>query len=220
MAPRVRAARHRTQAHEGLPTGRPKAGVGYDPEARACRAEPWSPLPTGRGPGGGRLKCFVALGANLGDPPRVVRDAIDALARLPDVHLAAASSLYRTAPVGLLHQPDFINAVVALDIVGAVPPPLCFLDRLFAIEAAFGRSRGVRNAPRTLDLDLLLYGVEMSNDPRCTLPHPRMGDRAFVLAPLAEIAPGLTIPGMGRVDALLACCADQRIERLPHCVPA
>jgi len=159
-------------------------------------------------------RCYVALGANLGDPVRVVGDAIAALARLEGARLAAASSLYRTAPVGLLHQPDFINAVVALDIAGAVPPPLDFLDRLFAIEAAFGRARSVRNAPRTLDLDLLLYGDTVSADPRCTLPHPRMAERAFVLAPLAEIAPSLVIPGRGAVAGLLAACAGQRVERL------
>jgi len=156
-------------------------------------------------------RCFVALGANLGNPAATVRAAIQALRELPAVEFVAASSLYRTAPVGLKHQPDFINAVVEL---AADLPPGALLDALFGIEARFGRSRSVRNAPRTLDLDLLLYGEETSDDPRLTLPHPRLHERAFVLAPLAEIAPQLAIPGRGRVGDLLLRCAGQQIEKL------
>ncbi|MBI5791330.1 MAG: 2-amino-4-hydroxy-6-hydroxymethyldihydropteridine diphosphokinase [Rhodocyclales bacterium] len=155
--------------------------------------------------------CFIALGANLGDPVATVNAAIIALRQLPHTRFVAASSLYRTAPVGLKHQPDFINAVVAVD---AVSPAPTLLQDLFDIEARFGRSRGVKNAPRTLDLDLLLYGDEASDDPRLTLPHPRLHERAFVLAPLAEIAPDLFIPGRGLVRELLARCADQQIEKL------
>jgi 2-amino-4-hydroxy-6-hydroxymethyldihydropteridine diphosphokinase len=155
--------------------------------------------------------CFIALGANLGDPVATVNAAIIALRQLPRTRFVAASSLYRTAPVGLRHQPDFINAVVALD---AVSPAPTLLDDLFDIEARFGRSRSVKNAPRTLDLDLLLYGNETSDDPLLTLPHPRLHERAFVLAPLAEIAPELFIPGRGAVRELLARCADQQIEKL------
>ncbi len=157
------------------------------------------------------LACFIALGANLGDPVATVNAAIIALRQLPRTRFVAASSLYRTAPVGLRHQPDFINAVVALD---AVSPAPTLLDDLFDIEARFGRSRSVKNAPRTLDLDLLLYGNETSDDPLLTLPHPRLHERAFVLAPLAEIAPELFIPGRGAVRELLARCADQQIEKL------
>jgi 2-amino-4-hydroxy-6-hydroxymethyldihydropteridine diphosphokinase len=157
------------------------------------------------------LACFIALGANLGDPVATVNAAIIALRQLPRTRFVAASSLYRTAPVGLRHQPDFINAVVALD---AVSPAPTLLDDLFDIEARFGRSRSVKNAPRTLDLDLLLYGDETSDDPLLTLPHPRLHERAFVLAPLAEIAPELFIPGRGAVRELLARCADQQIEKL------
>ena len=160
------------------------------------------------------IRAYVALGANLGDPLHTVRQAIDALRGMDGASLVAVSSLYRTAPVGLRHQPDFINAVAALDVDAAVLPRLTFLSTLFAIEARFGRLRSVRNAPRTLDLDLLLYGAELGDDPVCTLPHPRMHLRAFVLAPLAEIAPGLVVPGRGTVAQLLAACADQRIERL------
>ena len=156
-------------------------------------------------------RCFVALGANLGDPIVTVSKAIEALRDLPDTEFVTASSLYRTAPVGLKHQPDFINAVVELI---AEPPAPALLEMLFSIEARFGRRRSIRNAPRTLDLDLLLYGDEISGDPNLTLPHPRLHERAFVLAPLAEIAPRLVIPDRGPVAGLLAACADQQIEKL------
>lgn len=158
------------------------------------------------------VRCFVALGANLGDPVATVTAAIEALRGMPGTELVAASSLYRTAPVGLRHQPDFINAVAELY---AVAPAPTLLQALFDIEARFGRRRSIPNAPRTLDLDLLLYGDLVCVDPRLTLPHPRLHERAFVLAPLAEIAPDLAIPGLGHVGDLLATCAGQRIERLP-----
>ena len=106
--------------------------------------------------------CFIALGANLGDAVATVNAAIIALRQLPGARFVVASSLYRTAPVGLRHQPDFINAVVAVD---AVSPAPTLLDDLFDIEARFGRSRSVKDAPRTLDLDLLLFGDEASDDP-------------------------------------------------------
>ncbi|WP_126444371.1 2-amino-4-hydroxy-6-hydroxymethyldihydropteridine diphosphokinase [Sulfuricystis multivorans] len=154
---------------------------------------------------------YIALGANLGDPLTTVRAAITALQEMADARFIAGSSLYRTAPIGLKHQPDFINAVVKLE-TGLAPADL--LTRLLAIEAAFGRVRSVKNAPRTLDLDLLLCGEAVLDLPELTLPHPRMAERAFVLAPLAEIAPDLVIPGRGPLAALLPQVADQRIERL------
>ncbi|MFN3884117.1 MAG: 2-amino-4-hydroxy-6-hydroxymethyldihydropteridine diphosphokinase [Rhodocyclaceae bacterium] len=154
---------------------------------------------------------YVALGANLGNPIATVRAAIGALQELPQSRLVASSSLYRTAPVGLKHQPDFINAVAMIE---TTLPAYGLLAQLFAIEARFGRVRSVRNAPRTLDLDLLLCGDQVIESPELTLPHPRMAERAFVLVPLAEIAPGLTIPGLGPLSALLPRVADQRIERL------
>ena len=160
------------------------------------------------------IRAYVALGSNLGDPVRTIEDAIDAMAALRGSLLTAISSLYRTAPVGLRNQPDFINAVVALD---TRLPPRELLDELSTLEARFGRIRepgSVKNAPRTLDLDLLLHGDTVQDDPALTLPHPRMHERAFVLAPLAEIAPQLVIPGRGRVADLLLQCAGQRIERL------
>jgi 2-amino-4-hydroxy-6-hydroxymethyldihydropteridine diphosphokinase len=157
------------------------------------------------------IRCYVALGSNLGNPLDTVDAAIDTLAALRGSIFKAMSSLYRTAPVGLKHQPDFINAVVALD---TRLPPRELLDELFAVEAHFGRERSVRNAPRTLDLDLVLYGDVVQDDPYVTLPHPRMHERAFVLVPLAEIAPGLIVPGRGTVETLLESCRDQRIHPL------
>ncbi|MGE5468338.1 MAG: 2-amino-4-hydroxy-6-hydroxymethyldihydropteridine diphosphokinase [Ignavibacteria bacterium] len=154
---------------------------------------------------------FVALGANLGDPVSTVKAAIAALDGIPQSARVAVSSLYRTAPVGLKHQPDFINAVAALETSLA---PQALLDELFGIEQQFGRQRSVKNAPRTLDLDLLLHGDATLATPTLTLPHPRMHQRAFVLAPLLEIAPHVKIPGYGKAAPLLALCADQAIERV------
>jgi 2-amino-4-hydroxy-6-hydroxymethyldihydropteridine diphosphokinase len=156
-------------------------------------------------------RAYIALGANLGNPVATLNDAIDVLVALRGSLFVAVSSLYRTAPVGLKRQPDFINAVVA---VKTRLEPRELLEELFAIEARFGRERSVKNAPRTLDLDLLLHGETALDEAGLTLPHPRMHERAFVLAPLAEIAPQLVIPGRGSVGELLAACADQRIHRL------
>ena len=153
---------------------------------------------------------YVALGANLGNPIITIQAAIAALDEIPASARVATSSLYRTAPVGLKHQPDFINAVVALETQLA---PQALLEQLFAIEFQFGRQRSVRNAPRTLDLDLLLHGDAILDGAALTLPHPRMHERAFVLAPLAEIAPLIAVPGHGAVSQLLTFCAGQQIER-------
>jgi 2-amino-4-hydroxy-6-hydroxymethyldihydropteridine diphosphokinase len=157
------------------------------------------------------IRAYVALGSNLGNPVQTIEDAMDAMAALRGSLLKAMSSLYRTAPVGLRHQPDFINAVVTLDTRLS---PRDLLDELFAMEARFGRERSVKNAPRTLDLDLLLHGDTVQDDPELTLPHPRMHERAFVLMPLAEVAPALVIPGRGPVADLLAACSGQRIHPL------
>ena len=153
---------------------------------------------------------YVALGANLGNPVITVKAAIAALDGIPESTRRATSSLYRTAPVGLKNQPDFINAVVALE---TRLTPQALLEQLFAIEFQFGRQRSVRNAPRTLDLDLLLHGDAVLDGVALTLPHPRMHERAFVLAPLAEIAPLIDVPGHGTVAQLLAACSGQTIER-------
>jgi 2-amino-4-hydroxy-6-hydroxymethyldihydropteridine diphosphokinase len=156
------------------------------------------------------VRAYVGIGANLGDPAAQVRAAIDALAALPGTRLAGTSSLYRTAPVGFAGQPDFVNAVAALDTTLA---PHALLDALLGIEARGGRERSFRDAPRTLDLDLLLYGDATLDDPELVVPHPRMHGRAFVLAPLVEIDPGIVIPGHGPAAECLARLADQRVAK-------
>ena len=157
------------------------------------------------------VRAYVALGSNLGNPAATVQAALAALEALPRTKLSAASSLYRSAPVGLKNQPDFINAVAAMDTPLSAP---ALLDELFAIEARFGRRREYLHAPRTLDLDLLLYGDEVRDEPRLTLPHPRMHERAFVLLPLLEIAPDIFIPGRGRAADLIETCREQILSRL------
>jgi 2-amino-4-hydroxy-6-hydroxymethyldihydropteridine diphosphokinase len=146
-------------------------------------------------------RAFVALGGNLGDPPSILRRALAALGGLPRTRLVAHSRFYRTPPWGLLEQPPFLNAAAELDTALA---PHELLDALLAIERAAGRVReGERWGPRTLDLDLLHMEGVVSHDERLTLPHPRIGERAFVLVPLAELAPELELPGQGRVVELL-----------------
>ena len=154
---------------------------------------------------------FIALGANLGDPAATVRAAFAALAELPQSRLVRSSSLYRTTPVGITEQPEFINAAAALETTLA---PEALLDALFDIETRFGRQRAERNGPRTLDLDLLLYADLELDLPRLTLPHPRLHLRAFVLQPLAEIAPDLHLPRRGSIAAWLPAVANQGIVRL------
>lgn len=154
---------------------------------------------------------YVALGANLGDPASTVRAAFGALANLPDSRLLRCSSLYRTTPVGLTNQPDFINAAALLE---TTLEPLQLLAELFAIEERFGRRRGAKNGPRSLDLDLLLYDERRLDLPELTLPHPRLHLRAFVLQPLAEIAPDLRLPGRGPIAAWLPAVANQGSVRL------
>jgi 2-amino-4-hydroxy-6-hydroxymethyldihydropteridine diphosphokinase len=154
---------------------------------------------------------YVALGANLGNPAATVRAAFAALANLPESRVVRTSSLYRTAPVGILEQPEFVNAVAEL---ATTLPPEALLDALLEVEQRFGRVRAERNGPRTLDLDVLLYEDRQLDLPRLTLPHPRLHLRAFVLYPLAEIAPGLRLPGRGSVDAWLPAVANQGIVKL------
>ncbi|HYD58112.1 MAG TPA: 2-amino-4-hydroxy-6-hydroxymethyldihydropteridine diphosphokinase [Burkholderiales bacterium] len=134
---------------------------------------------------------YVALGSNLQDPVRQVESALEELDRLPETRLVKRSSLYRTAPVGYAEQPDFVNAVAQLE---TRLPADRLLDQLQAVEARHGRTRSFPNAPRTLDLDLLLYGDLVLRSERLTLPHPRMRERDFVLIPLREIAPDLELP--------------------------
>lgn len=147
------------------------------------------------------VAAYVALGSNLTDPRAQVERGFDALSRLSGTTLAARSRLYRTPPWGLVAQPDFTNAVARLETTLA---PRELLAALLAIEAAAGRQRGVANGPRTLDLDLLLHGDARLDEADLILPHPRLWQRAFVLLPLADLAPTLDIPGQGTVAALLA----------------
>lgn len=147
------------------------------------------------------VDAFIGLGGNLGDAVETVRAAIHALGELPDTQRIAASSLYRTAPVGYLDQPDFINAVVWLR---TALPAHVLLQAIQSLELAAGRERSFQDAPRTLDLDVLLYGQQQMDTPDLSVPHPRMHQRGFVLIPLAEIAPDLLIPGQGAVQDLVA----------------
>ena len=156
-------------------------------------------------------RAYIGVGANLGDARATVCAALAALATLADSRLVLASALYRSAPVDAV-GPDFINAVAALDTAMA---PLALLAALQAIEQQFGRRRPYRNAPRTLDLDLLLHGDAALQTPALTLPHPRLHQRAFVLRPLLQIAPTLAAPGLGRLADWLPACANQAIEQLP-----
>jgi 2-amino-4-hydroxy-6-hydroxymethyldihydropteridine diphosphokinase len=159
------------------------------------------------------IAAFVALGANLGDPAVQVRRAMTELAQLPETQLTACSSLYLSKPVGFLEQPDYVNAVAALH---TKLTPRALLDKLLDIETRHGRSRAFKNAPRTLDLDLLLYDGLVMHEPGLTLPHPRMLERAFVLAPLAEIAPHCAIPGQGTAQENLARLNVTGLTRLPE----
>ena len=157
------------------------------------------------------VTAYVALGANLEDPVSQVKAGIAALATLPRTQLRAQSSLYRTAPVGYADQPDFINAVAAID---TELNPRELLDALLAIEIEHGRVRQFANAPRTLDLDVLLYADGRVHEDGLTIPHPRMHERAFVLAPLNEIAPDCAIPGRGKVSELLRAVDGAGVTRL------
>ena len=148
---------------------------------------------------------FVGLGSNLADPVEQVTHALAALDSLPQTRVLRRSSLYRSAPVGYLEQPDFINAVAQLETELA---PRALLDALLALEHECGRTREFRNAPRTLDLDLLTYGDATILSVELTVPHPRMLERAFVLRPLAEIAPDQVS------SSQLVAVREQLVERL------
>ncbi|HET7672870.1 MAG TPA: 2-amino-4-hydroxy-6-hydroxymethyldihydropteridine diphosphokinase [Burkholderiales bacterium] len=154
---------------------------------------------------------YIGIGSNLDDPRRQVLDAFDELDQLPHSRLVRRSSLYRTAPVGHAAQPDFINAVAELE-TGL--PAERLLVELQAIEARHGRARSFANAPRTLDLDLLMLGAAELSTAALTVPHPRMHERAFVLKPLLEISPGLEIPGRGAAQAFLDACSGQQVQRI------
>ena len=153
---------------------------------------------------------YIGIGANLGDARANVEDALARLAALPDTTLLRRSSAWRTAPIDSSGD-DYVNAVACIDTPLAATD---LLAALHALELAHGRERPHRNAPRTLDLDILLYGDEQIDLPALHVPHPRMGERAFVLAPLLEIAAGIVIPGRGPAEPLLAAVAGQAISKI------
>jgi len=158
------------------------------------------------------LPAYVALGSNLDDPRAQVERALAALDQLPQTRCVLRSSLYRSRPFGPVEQPDFVNAVAGL-LTSLEPAAL--LASLQALETRLGRERpAVRWGPRRIDLDLLVHGSVRVAQPGLELPHPGIAERAFVLAPLAEIAPDLDVPGVGRVGALLAQLDSSGLERL------
>ena len=146
------------------------------------------------------ITAFIGLGSNLGDSITILREAKSELAVLSETGEAVCSSFYRSAPVGLIDQPDFINAVCKIE---TRLPPETLLSSLLQIEQQHGRIRTTANAPRTLDLDLLLYGERVIDGLEIEVPHPRLHERAFVLYPLLEIAPDLDIPGRGSLRELV-----------------
>lgn len=156
------------------------------------------------------VTAYIGIGANLGDARANVQDAVARLGRLPGATLEAVSSLYRTAPIDSSGD-DYINAVARLE---TTLPAQALLQALFDIEQAHGRERPYFNAPRTLDLDLLLYGDEQIATATLTVPHPRMHQRAFVLLPLLELAPDAVLPGLGRAESFARDVAGQGIIRL------
>ena len=148
------------------------------------------------------IRAYVGLGANVGEREQTIRHALELLGADPAVAVVATSALRETEPVGYRNQPRFLNGVAAVDTQLA---PRELLERLLAVELELGRTRdGPRYGPRTIDLDLLLYGDSVVDEPGLRVPHPRLHERAFVLEPLAELAPALVVPGRGPVAALLA----------------
>ena len=154
---------------------------------------------------------FIGLGSNLGESCEQLSQALADIAQLPETLLLSQSSLYRSAPVGFLHQPDFVNAVAKV-ATGLTPQAL--LAALLQVEQRYGRERTFHNAPRTLDLDVLLYDDLQLQEQGLTLPHPQMHLRAFVLLPLLEILPDCIIPDIGSAKLAMQACLDQDLEKL------
>ena len=168
-----------------------------------------SPLPEGLAD---EVTVYIGLGSNLDEPIDQVRRALGELGQLPESRLLARSSLYRSRPMGPMGQPDYVNAVAALATTLA---PLDLLDELQGIEVRHGRVRaGERWGPRSLDLDLLLYGDQVIDNDRLTVPHYGLRQRAFVLQPLREIAPDVRLPGGESLETLAAACPGDGLERL------
>lgn len=156
---------------------------------------------------------YLGLGANLGDARQSLKDAVVSLAQRPGIIILAKSSLYRTAPIEAVGE-DFLNCVVA---VGTLLPPRKLFELCQSVEHEFGRERPYRNAPRTLDIDILLYGDETIDEADLTIPHPRMTQRAFALVPLLELDADVVIPGFGRAEQYRAAVAEQAIEVVATC---
>jgi 2-amino-4-hydroxy-6-hydroxymethyldihydropteridine diphosphokinase len=156
-------------------------------------------------------RCYIGLGSNLTNPHQQLRAALAALTSLPHSTLLRSSSFYRSAPIGPGEQPDYVNAVAELDTQLS---PLELLDQLQSIEVQQGRERSLRWGARTLDLDILLFGRELIDSARLTVPHPRMRERNFVLLPLAELEPELQLPTGENLQALLRNCPHNRLEKL------
>ena len=157
-------------------------------------------------------EAYVSIGTNLGDRAAHLDFALRSLAAVPDTRIVALSPVFETDPVGPPPQGAYLNAVVRVETALA---PRALLDALLAIERAAGRERGARNAARTLDLDLLLYGDRIVDEPGLIVPHPRLAERAFILEPLAALAPGLVHPQRGEsVESLAARVRDPRAVRV------
>jgi 2-amino-4-hydroxy-6-hydroxymethyldihydropteridine diphosphokinase len=156
---------------------------------------------------------YLGLGANLGDARQTLKDAVVCLAQQRTIAVLGKSSLYRTAPVDAVGD-DYYNCVVKIDTTLTARELLALCHK---VEHHFGRERPYRNAPRTLDLDILLYGDDAIDEPDLIVPHPRLTDRAFTLVPLVEIDPSLAIPARGRAATFLPAVADQRIEKVQTC---
>jgi 2-amino-4-hydroxy-6-hydroxymethyldihydropteridine diphosphokinase len=154
---------------------------------------------------------YIGLGGNLGDPVATLRAALARIERLPGIELDAVSSAYESAPVGVTEQPPFVNAAARL----RTDLPLAdVLAGLLAVEHELGRVRSVRYGPRTCDLDILLAGDEVADEPGLSVPHPRLAERRFALEPLVELEPGLRLPGGPALSALLEGVRDQVVRRL------
>ncbi len=151
---------------------------------------------------------YIGIGSNLGNALQNTQKAINLLRKIPQTRVDASSSMYKTAPVAASGD-DYINAVVRLK---TKLDPFRLLEELWRIETLFGRERPFKNAPRTLDLDILLYDTDLIQTENLSVPHPRMTERAFVLVPLQEIAPDLNIPGKEPLDTLINSLAHQKIN--------
>jgi 2-amino-4-hydroxy-6-hydroxymethyldihydropteridine diphosphokinase len=163
----------------------------------------------------GPARAVLSLGANLGDRLGTLQGCVQAIARLPDTDVLAISPVYETAPVGGPAQPDYLNAVL---VIQTGLPPRDLLEAAHRIEADFGRVRAGRFGARTLDIDIISYAGQVSDDPVLTLPHPRAHERAFVLAPWHDIDPGAELPGRGAVAPLLAGLGRDGVRQVPGAV--